>query len=78
VYSCFFCTPIIYDFKNEAIQVAFVVVVETPKEGKVKVDINGKHKVLFFYTFGIYISLLYFLYVYFSYDSKHRVLLKFG
>ena len=79
--------PIIYDFRNEALRVAFIDVVETLKEGKVnteyysklvKADINGKDKVLFFYTFCIYRSIFYFLYVYFSYDSGHRVLLKSG
>jgi len=47
------------DFRNEALRVAFIDVVETLKEGKVnteyysklvKADINGKDKVLFFYT----------------------------
>ncbi|KHN27111.1 Callose synthase 9 [Glycine soja] len=73
--------------RNEALRVAFIDVVETLKEGKVnteyysklvKADINGKDKVLFFYTFCIYRSIFYFLYVYFSYDSGHRVLLKSG
>jgi len=50
------------DFRNEALRVAFIDVVETLKEGKVnteyysklvKADVNGKDKVPFFYTFCI-------------------------